>query len=141
MLKKADGTSAKRGKKAILFAAINGRSSTHTAEGGCTPIRQILLGSRRFIPAAEGGCAPKNISFWLRLRRAVPHKPSGQNITGTARPSRDLAARKVNGFWGGVCQDVPFRSATLAENPIDCRIFFADNARRKTESGIGGKNP
>jgi hypothetical protein len=29
----------------------------------------------------------------------------------------------------------------LAENPIDCRIFFADNARRKTESGIGGKNP
>jgi hypothetical protein len=57
------------------------------------------------------------------------------NIAGTAR----LAARKVNGFWVAVCQDGPFRSATLAENPIDCRIFFADNPERKTESGIGGK--
>jgi hypothetical protein len=47
----------------------------------------------------------------------------------------------VNGFWVAVCQDVLFSSETLAENPIDCRIFFADNARRKTESGIGGKNP
>jgi hypothetical protein len=28
----------------------------------------------------------------------------------------------------------------LAENPIDYRIFFADNPQRKTESGIGGKN-
>jgi hypothetical protein len=56
------------------------------------------------------------------------------------KPGRlDLAARKVNGFWVGVCQDVPFRSASLAENPIDCRIFFADNPGRKTESGIGGK--
>jgi len=66
---------------------------------------------------------------------AAPHKPSGQN---TGRP--DPSWRKVNGFWVGVCQDGLFRSASLAENPIDCRIFFADNTRRKTESGIGGKN-
>jgi hypothetical protein len=88
---------------------------------GCATIRQILLGSPRFIPAAEGGCAPKNISFWLRLRGAAPHKPAGENIAETA----DLAARKVNGFWAAVCQYVPFRAESLAKNPIDCRIFFA----------------
>jgi hypothetical protein len=65
----------------------------------------------------------------------VPHKPSSQNIAG--RPN--LAA-KVNGFWVRVCQDVLISESLLAENPIDCRIFFADNTRRKTESGIGGKN-
>jgi hypothetical protein len=48
---------------------------------------------------------------------------------------------KVNGFWVGVCQDVLISEPLLAENPIDCRIFFADNTRRKTESGVGGKNP
>jgi len=68
---------------------------------------------------------------------AVPHKPSGQNIARTARP----AARKVNGFWVGVCQVVLISEQELAENPIDCRIFFADNPGRKTESGVGGKNP
>jgi hypothetical protein len=47
----------------------------------------------------------------------------------------------MNGFWVFVCQAVPFRAVSLAENPIDCRIFFADNPQRKTESGIGGKNP
>jgi hypothetical protein len=46
---------------------------------------------------------------------------------------------KVNGFWAAVCQYVPSRAKSLAENPIDCRIFFADNPERKTESGIGGK--
>jgi len=51
----------------------------------------------------------------------------GQNIAGTA-PT--LAARKVNGFWGGVCQDVLISEPVLAKNSIDCRIFFADNARR-----------
>jgi hypothetical protein len=40
-----------------------------------------------------------------------------------------------------MAQDVLFRARSLTENPIDCRIFFADNTRRKTESGIGGKNP
>jgi hypothetical protein len=50
-------------------------------------------------------------------------------------------SRNVNGFWAFVCQDVLFRTVSPAENPIDFRIFFADNARRKTESGIGGKNP
>jgi hypothetical protein len=60
-----------------------------------------------------------------------------KNIAGTA----DLATRKVNGFWVDVCQVVLISEPVLAENPIDCRIFFADNARRKTESGIGGKNP
>jgi hypothetical protein len=49
-------------------------------------------------------------------------------------------AENVNGFWVFGCQDVPFRAGTLAENRIDCRIFFADNPQRKTESGIGGKN-
>jgi hypothetical protein len=48
---------------------------------------------------------------------------------------------QVNGFWVALCQDVLFPSETLAENPIDYRIFFADNPGRKTESGIGGKNP
>jgi hypothetical protein len=57
------------------------------------------------------------------------------------RDDNNLAARKVNGFWVAACQDVLISEQTLAENPIDCRIFFADNARRKTESGIGGKNP
>jgi hypothetical protein len=47
----------------------------------------------------------------------------------------------VNGFWVGVCQVVLISEQELAENPIDCRIFFADNPGRKTESGIGGKNP
>jgi hypothetical protein len=50
-------------------------------------------------------------------------------------------ARKVNGFWVVVCQYVPFRAEVSAENPIDCRIFFADNPQRKIESGIGGKKP
>jgi len=48
--------------------------------------------------------------------------------------------RNVNGFWAFVCQDVLISEILLAENPIDCRIFFADNPQRKTESGIGGKN-
>jgi hypothetical protein len=47
----------------------------------------------------------------------------------------------VNGFWVAVCQGVPISETVLAKNPIDCRIFFADNPERKTESGIGGKNP
>jgi hypothetical protein len=51
------------------------------------------------------------------------------------------AARNVNGFWVMVCQDVLISEALLTKNPVDCRIFFADNPRRKTESGIGGKNP
>jgi hypothetical protein len=38
-------------------------------------------------------------------------------------------ARNVNGFWAVVCQYVPFRAESSAENPIDCRIFFADNPR------------
>jgi hypothetical protein len=92
--------------------------------------------SKDYPPQPEGGCAPKTF-FWLRLRRAEPHEPCGQNMAGRS----DLAARNVNGFWVVVCQYVPFRAVTLAENPVDCRIFFADNARRKTESGVGGKSP
>jgi hypothetical protein len=38
-------------------------------------------------------------------------------------------AQNVNGFWVAVCQYVPFRAEASAENPIDCRIFFADNPR------------
>jgi hypothetical protein len=53
---------------------------------------------------------------------------------------RKIWDEKVNGFWVGVCQDVPFRTQASAKNPIDCRIYFADNARRKTESGVGGRN-
>jgi hypothetical protein len=100
------------------------------------PLFVKLFDSPKFIPAAEGGCA-KNTSFWLWLRGASPHKPAGENIAGTA----DLASRKVNGFWVEVCQVVLISESVLAENPIDCRIFFADNLERKTESGIGGKNP
>ncbi|HZD08981.1 MAG TPA: hypothetical protein VE176_12075, partial [Candidatus Limnocylindrales bacterium] len=59
---------------------------------------------------------------------------------GSTSP-RQSHARNVNGFWVIVCQYVRFRDGSLAENPIDCRIFFADNPQRKTESGIGGKNP
>jgi hypothetical protein len=49
--------------------------------------------------------------------------------------------KNAHGFWAFVCQDVLISETLLAENPIDCRIFFADNPQRKTESGIGGKNP
>ena len=55
-----------------------------------------------------------------------------------------LQARRFDyalGHAGRTAQDVLFRAEALAKNPIDCRIFFADNARRKTESGVGGKNP
>jgi hypothetical protein len=38
-------------------------------------------------------------------------------------------AQNVNGFWVMVCQVVPIRAEESAENPIDCRIFFADNSR------------
>lgn len=47
----------------------------------------------------------------------------------------------LSDFWVFVCQDVPFRAGSLAENPIDCRIFFADNPLWKTGSGAGGKTP
>ena len=47
--------------------------------------------------------------------------------------------KNAHGFWAFVCQDVLISETLLAENPIDCRIFFADNPGRKTESGIGGK--
>jgi hypothetical protein len=47
----------------------------------------------------------------------------------------------MNGFWVGICQDVLISEWASAENSIDCRIFFADNPGRNTESGIGGKNP
>jgi hypothetical protein len=57
------------------------------------------------------------------------------------RNGSDLAARKANDFWVRICQDVLISEPVPAKNPIDCRIFFADNAGRKTESGIGGKNP
>jgi hypothetical protein len=52
-----------------------------------------------------------------------------------------MAARNVNGFWVRVCQVVAISEPVLTKNLIDCRIFFADNPGRKTESGIGGKNP
>jgi hypothetical protein len=42
---------------------------------------------------------------------------------------RKIWDEKVNGFWVGVCQDVPFRTQASAKNPIDCRIYFADNPR------------
>jgi len=78
---------------------------------------------KRNLSNKQLGCATQ--AFWSKHSRDGP----------------DLAARKVNGFWVGVCQVVLISEPLLAENPIDCRIFFADNARRKTESGIGGKNP
>ena len=71
---------------------------------------------------AEGGCAT----------RFLPNHKS--NLA-------EIGAEKVNGFWVFVCQDVLFSERASPENPIDCRIFFADNPQRKTESGIGGKNP
>jgi hypothetical protein len=67
----------------------------------------------------------------------VPHDPRENRnfLIGKTWPE------KVNGFWVRICQAVPISETILVENPIDCRIFFADNAGRKTESGIGGKNP
>jgi len=69
-----------------------------------------------------------------RLCSTIHSEP--QDPTG-----RKIGAERVNGFWVAVCQDVPFSELGSAENPIDCRIYFADNPQRKTESGIGGKNP
>jgi len=69
-------------------------------------------------------------------RDGVPHDPCEAAVSWS-----ENLARKVNGFWVEVCQGVLISESVLVENPIDCRIFFADNTRRKTESGIGGKNP
>jgi hypothetical protein len=41
----------------------------------------------------------------------------------------EKSCSKCEGFWVVVCQYVPFRAEDSAENPIDCRIFFADNPR------------
>jgi hypothetical protein len=101
----------------------------------------VAIGGASLVPPQPRAAALQKTFLWLRLRRAEPHEPCGQNIAGTARPSQDLATRNVNGFWVVVCQYVRFRAEASAENPIDCRIFFADNPQRKTESGIGGKNP
>jgi hypothetical protein len=95
-------------------------------------------------------CAPHFKKSRGRLHPGLLHKPTGQNIAETLchtilRSRKSLGQktwlRKVNGFWVRVCQDVLISEPLVAENPIDCRIFFADNTQRKTESGIGGKNP
>src|SRR5882724_10664141 len=57
----------------------------------------------------EVGCATQS-----------PSEP--QNPTG-----RKIGAENVNVFWVWVCQDVLFSERASVENPIDCRIFFADN--------------
>jgi len=80
----------------------------------------------------------------LLVKRNLSNKQLGCATRLRSKHSRDgldLPTREVNGFWGGVCQDVLISEPVLAKNSIDCRIFFADNTRRKTESGIGGKNP
>jgi len=59
---------------------------------------------------------------------------------GFLDPSATLRISPGGSDAAKTAQDVLFRAGTMAENPIDCRIFFADNTRRKTESGIGGKN-
>lgn len=43
--------------------------------------------------------------------------------------SGKIEPKKVNVFWVALCQYVLFRAETLAKNPVDCRIYFADNPR------------
>jgi hypothetical protein len=81
------------------------------------------------------------LKFLFAAGHAVPHGQFRAVKHFAKKHFTKNRARNVNGFWAFVCQDVPFRAEASAENPIDCRIFFADNPRRKTESGIGGKNP
>jgi hypothetical protein len=76
--------------------------------------------------SAQGDRLEKiSTNFRTQPGAAVPHDPC-ETIN---QPGQKIWLEKVNGFWVRVCQVVLISEGVLAENPIDCRIYFADNPR------------